>query len=293
MNHIRTLESPGDRQGQGHRLPVLRVTYSDWGRYPYVIVGKKGRVTLVTQEGVYNNGRDPDLREKVQVALDENFGVKPKDGIFYRYTNNPKELLLAERHELRASRDQRDGTLERGVSVSQSPVYGVMGYKYAYRLTGRVIGTGSDGEPLLDPASLRPLQKKLTAASAMSANYSKLREAAIQAGLKRLDWTREQYEAARNNFQFVPLVNDYKEYVERHQLPSRETTIAQRPPVQPQLPLRDQRALHIDQAVTARTILDPTNDLHVRRYRLHPNRYDIPGVDTKMPRAARRAILGH
>lgn len=67
--------------------------------------------------------------------------------IYWRATNNKAE------HEVLAgfrSKNHADGSLEAGMSVSHSPAYFAMsGYKYLYPVSGRVVGIGSDGEPVL------------------------------------------------------------------------------------------------------------------------------------------------
>lgn len=56
------------------------------------------------------------------------------------------------------------------------------------------------------------------------------------------------------------------------------------------MPERTNRALTIDQSITARRILDPSDKAQLQTYRRSPNRYDIPGVDTRIPPQARRAL---
>ena len=177
-------------------LPIQVVVTGDWQKPVSVEIGKRGRITLMAPYKPF--GQDYATREAVQNALDREFGVPTEEGVFYRYTNNAKEISIASRGELRPSVHQIDQIPERGVSVSIDPTYGVLAYKYGYKLTGKVIGTGFDGEPILDPQTIKPLQKKLTPANEMSEAYRGGRKNTIEDGLKRLDWTRDQYEAARN-----------------------------------------------------------------------------------------------
>jgi hypothetical protein len=69
---------------------------------------------------------------------------------WWRATNNKNEHeICGEIH----SKNHADGTIEKGMSVSESVAYQYFnGFKYIYAVTGDVIGTGSDGEPLLKNA---------------------------------------------------------------------------------------------------------------------------------------------
>jgi len=82
----------------------------------------------------------------------------PKYEGYFRFTNNPNEFELVSKGELKASKNHAEGFTENGLSVSESPSYGVQGYKYGYRVTGNIIGYGSDGEPLLDIKTLKPVK---------------------------------------------------------------------------------------------------------------------------------------
>ena len=98
----------------------------------------------------------------------------PEEGVYWRGTNRRDEAKdLAAGIEIR-SRDHSDGELEIGLSVCETPAYIVMaGYQYGYRVTGRVVGTGSDGEPLL--ADARPVGKVLTAAAVERVDAPRMR----------------------------------------------------------------------------------------------------------------------
>ena len=53
-----------------------------------------------------------------------------------------------------------DGSREQGLSVSQSPGYQSWGsYPYIYVVSGKIVGTGSDGEPVLKPGTIKALSK--------------------------------------------------------------------------------------------------------------------------------------
>jgi hypothetical protein len=100
-------------------------------------------------------GSDGNLRD-----FAENYYMKKAEklangeDVYYRLTNNKNEIPNF------YSKNHATGNSENGLSVSTSPHYGVWGYKYAYKVKGKRIGTGSDGEPLLDPKSIEVLGKK-------------------------------------------------------------------------------------------------------------------------------------
>jgi len=78
-----------------------------------------------------------------------------KPGCWWRATNDKKEPAYVRAHTIRPSLNHADNIRERGLSVADSPHYISCGYRWAYQVSGRVIGLGSDGEPLLDISSLR------------------------------------------------------------------------------------------------------------------------------------------
>lgn len=80
--------------------------------------------------------------------------VSMPGAIYYRGTNNPNEEQLVNNKTLRASTNNITKNLEIGISVSDVDSVGSY-FKYLYMLTGTEIGIGSDGEPLLDPTSVK------------------------------------------------------------------------------------------------------------------------------------------
>lgn len=107
----------------------------------------------------YSNLRDPNIRDRIVDMMDEMYS--PKYDHFFRFTNNADELDLARKGLLRPSMNHADKLMESGLSVARGPHYSVNGYKYGYRLRGREVGIGSDGEPLLDPRSVVPIDETL------------------------------------------------------------------------------------------------------------------------------------
>lgn len=76
-----------------------------------------------------------------------------QEKVYYRGTNNPDEEMLVRNRTLRASVNQVTKQPEKGISASDVPSVGEY-FKYLYVLTGKEVGEGSDGEPLLDPSSV-------------------------------------------------------------------------------------------------------------------------------------------
>jgi hypothetical protein len=113
-----------------------------------------------------------------------------KEGQFYRGTDNPKEIEYLKNGTMRVSTNHMTGEKEDGVSVWESPKYP---FKYQYRVTGKVSGVGSDGEPLLDPASI----KLVSAKSYSVKDYNAAMEKGKPLFCKAYGWTEEQYDAAK------------------------------------------------------------------------------------------------
>lgn len=75
--------------------------------------------------------------------------------VYYRGTNNKNEPDLITSGKLRPSIDHLTGKSESGVSVSDVPDVGKY-FQYLYKVTGTELSSvGSDGEPLLDPETMK------------------------------------------------------------------------------------------------------------------------------------------
>ena len=79
--------------------------------------------------------------------------IEKLNRIYYRGTNNRDEDQLVRAKQLRASLDHTTNKREKGISVSDVADVGKC-FNYLYKLTGKEIGLGSDGEPLLDPTTV-------------------------------------------------------------------------------------------------------------------------------------------
>lgn len=75
--------------------------------------------------------------------------------VYYRGTDNKDEPALISSGTLRPSTDHLSGKTEAGVSVSDVPDVGKY-FRYMYKVTGTELPeVGSDGEPLLDPNTMK------------------------------------------------------------------------------------------------------------------------------------------
>jgi hypothetical protein len=115
-------------------------------------------------EGDWFKGGAPHDRDYKRLVADlekvHNFNPGSVPGVYWRGTERRQEFddLLAGKPI--TSKHHADNRSEGGLSVSTEPDYiGLYGYPYGYPLTGRVIGRGSDDEPLL--AGPRPLSKRI------------------------------------------------------------------------------------------------------------------------------------
>lgn len=92
-----------------------------------------------------------------------------EDGVYWRATDDAAEPARIAARTQRASRDASTGRLERGLSVARHASYGVgQGYALMYRVSGAVIATGADGEPVLDLATVRVVSNLMAASAALS-----------------------------------------------------------------------------------------------------------------------------
>ena len=120
---------------------------------------------------------------------------------FWRSTNNAKEHELAKSGELKHSLNHVENFREEGLSVSNGLGYSANhDYKHLYRVDGDKVGEGSDGEPLLDPKTIK-FGKKYSGKS-----LSKLHEDSHNDFDKMLSdygWTRQHLTAH-------PVIGDQK-----------------------------------------------------------------------------------
>ncbi len=149
-----------------------------------------GRIVLKDHD--FNNDMSYKVREIVEAETLRLSGLT-KEGEFFRGTDNKKELDYLKSGTIRASTNHMTGEKEDGVSVWESPKYP---FKYQYRVSGEVVGVGSDGEPLLDPKSIKLISTK----SYGIADYNAAIEKGKTAFCKEYGWTEAQYEEAKTGY---------------------------------------------------------------------------------------------
>jgi hypothetical protein len=157
-----------------------------------IAIKENGVVDVV--EPVYNpytaDGFNRILSD-VSDAIKDTFNQESND-YFWRFTNNKNEIALIKAGTIHRSNNFITNELEKGLSVATHSGYACQGYNYGYKIAGTVIDYGSDGEPVLDIKSLRPLSKML-ANAAINAEYRKEKEERLSNNLPKYNWTAEQY----------------------------------------------------------------------------------------------------
>lgn len=110
-----------------------------------------GRIAVNRDTG--NNNTRARVTEMLENEIDILGGVR-KDGVWYRVTSNAKDAEYIKAGTIRKSKNHATGETEDGLSVWERPKYHD---KYLERLSGEVIGIGTDGEPLLDVETVKLL----------------------------------------------------------------------------------------------------------------------------------------
>lgn len=108
-----------------------------------------------------------------------------QEGHFYRVIGSEKEIGYIKKGTVRKSVNHLTGEAEDGLSVWEVPKYG--GGKLV-EVTGEVISTGSDGEPVLDISTIKFVR--------VVDDAVELRKKGIEAFKKKYKWTDAQIEQA-------------------------------------------------------------------------------------------------
>jgi hypothetical protein len=139
----------------------------------------------------YNCPDSSDISNKITEIIESQM---PKAEYFWRATNNKQEIELIKYGKINPSRDQRDGKPEKGLSVSENFGYCLgLGYKYGYRIKGKVISLGTDGEPILDINSLQPLDKFPRTAASIEKKEKFAFDKKLDAILAKYGWSHDDY----------------------------------------------------------------------------------------------------
>jgi hypothetical protein len=173
------------------RLPVRWVQARLSGERIRIVLGPGGFAEL------HYAGSALTAYEEVRYAIQEYFRAQIAPDYFWRATFNRQEVGLLRQGALRPSRNHADGHVEPGLSVATHLGYvAMMGYPYGYRIRGRVIGMGSDGEPILDLATLEALDARPRPVAAIQAREGRAYHTRLRRVLAAHGWSWEQYRAA-------------------------------------------------------------------------------------------------
>ena len=128
---------------------------------PVVEINNNGHIT-VRYSGVGMTSGD--LNRFIKNKISEHFMEQTKEkGVFWRFTDNKTEQDLIKNGTFTRSKNHNENVMEKGISATESHYYGDFNrLKYGYKLTGEEISKGSDGEPVLDPKTIKFISKPQT-----------------------------------------------------------------------------------------------------------------------------------
>jgi hypothetical protein len=112
------------------------------------------------------------------------------EDVFIRTSDNPQDYEHLKKGTHRGSKNHATNETEGGLSVSREPAHAAG--KYAYLVRGKVIGQGSDGEPLLDTPTAEVASKRMTFAQA-----NQMLDAAIKERARAMGLSDDQLRALR------------------------------------------------------------------------------------------------
>lgn len=128
------------------------------------------------------------IKEAISAAIRDDINERP--GHYVRFTRNRDEIKMIKAGTLRNSRNIRDGYSEAGLSVTDDYHYSMTGLPYCYELDGTVIGSGADGEPLIDLGSVT-WTSEMHKWETYSVKVLARRQAIREEWCKRRNWTPE------------------------------------------------------------------------------------------------------
>lgn len=158
-------------------------------------IKKSGFNLEIMQNGVISISTDIYIKKEIKQMVCEKVWamiMAEKQSKMIRFTNNKNEIALVEQGLLR-SKNHADNTFEKGISVADGAHYSICGYKYGYVVSGDVIGTGSDGEPLLDGKTMI-CGKLQTVGAIVKADRAETQKC-IKAFCKKYNWSQDQVKA--------------------------------------------------------------------------------------------------
>lgn len=173
------------------------------GKY---VDGNKTTAILSGGNVVVSDGTDIPMKVSFAVKTEiDRLGGATEPGVFYRGTNNKSEIGLLESGKLKNSQNHLTGESEDGVSVWDGMRY--QSHKYTYKVTGDVIGQGADGEPVLDPKSMKVVGGIKTTGT-YAKEFNTKSDAGRKAFCEKYGWTEEQLDQAlKGGYQKVQMTS--------------------------------------------------------------------------------------
>lgn len=186
-----TIEVPENETGEFEVYKAPRVSGFVDGKYVedenVNTILSDGRIVLNDHD--FNNDQFYKVRALIEAETLRLSGFK-KEGEFFRGTDNKDEINYLKNGTMRPSTNHMTGEAEDGVSVWEYPKYS---FKYQYRVSGEIVGIGSDGEPVLDPKTIQLVSSK----SYGTKDYELAMEKGKSIFCETYGWTEEQYDQAK------------------------------------------------------------------------------------------------
>lgn len=160
------------------------------------IMGQDGSLAVVSQYNI-NSAEEmtflfDGIRSFAGKFFSASYAKEAEDGFFYRFTSDRDEFRKIQAGEYTQSVNHTDNRLERGISVSKDMSYCALGaYDYFYKVSGKVIGRGSDGEPLLDAATMKKHSNYMSISSYCKKAEKKSKEKK-EDFMKNSGWSEQQ-----------------------------------------------------------------------------------------------------
>lgn len=162
----------------GDAIPI----YINFREGPRAIeITKRGHVVL-NADPVFK-GYEGELNRTLVRDIDRYISPLPDD-VFIRVSNNPEDFKYLKDKTHKGSKDHFRQVEEGGLSVAKSPE---IPSKYGYYVKGKVIGEGTDGEPLLDLGSVEVISNRMEGKAIQHDYDKKLMKKADEMGLSSDD----------------------------------------------------------------------------------------------------------
>ena len=178
-------ENTDDTTAVIYVLPNGKKSFGAWDETQNTIM-TGGRVAVNTNTG--NNMTRDKVAEMIQNEIATLGGIR-EDGVFYRATSSKKEAEYIRKGIIRPSANHMTGKKEDGLSVWEISKYPS---DILEKVSGDVIGIGSDGEPLLDVKTVKLLEADV------NDQYNDMMKRGRKRFLEIYGWTEKQLDSALN-----------------------------------------------------------------------------------------------